>query len=153
MSLTHHWQVITAALKADKERTKAALGSHEVDFLPAALEVIERPVSPTARLTSRVLLAGLAITMSWLVFGRVDVVVSAQGKIQPSGNIKLIQSAGSGVVHAIHVHDGDEVKAGQPLVDLDPTLSGADLAQSQKALANAETRRQASQIKQEKEQD
>ena len=136
MSLAHHWQVIRAALKADRERREGGLRSHEVDFLPAALEVVEKPVSPTARITTWVLLGGLALTAAWLVVGRVDVVVSAEGKSQPSGNIKIIQSAGSGVVHAVYVHDGDAVKAGQPLVDLDPSLSGADLAEAQKALAN-----------------
>jgi hemolysin D len=138
MSLRHHWQVITAALKADKDRRKAGLRSTEVDFLPAALEVIERPVSPTARVTLWVLMTGLALTGLWLVIGRVDVVISATGKTRPSGSVKLIQSPGSGLVRGIYVHDGDAVKAGQALIELDPTLSGADLAQSQKALANAE---------------
>ena len=138
MSFARHWQVMTAALKDDRARRRSGLRSHEVDFLPAALEVIERPVSPTVRITIWVLIIGLAITAAWLFFGRVDVVVSAEGKTQPSGSIKLIQSAGSGVVHAVYVHDGDAVKAGQPLVDLDPSLSGADLAEAQKALANDE---------------
>ena len=136
MSLHHHWQAIRAALKADKERQKGGMRSTEVDFLPAALEVIEKPVSPTGRITLWVLMLGLAITTAWLVFGRVDVVVSAEGKTQPSGNIKLIQSAGSGLVRGVYVHDGDVVRAGQALVDLDPTLSGADLSEAEKAQAN-----------------
>ena len=138
MSLTRHWQVAKAALKAENERLASGLRPAEVDFLPAALEVIERPVSPTGRLTAWVLLAGLGLTALWLVFGHVDVVVSAPGKTQPAGSVKLIQSAGSGLVHGIYVHDGDVVKAGQPLVDLDPTLSGADLAETQKGLVNIE---------------
>jgi len=113
MSLAHNWQVIRAALKADKERRRGSLRSREVDFLPAALEVIERPVSPTARVTTWVLLIGLLITCAWLVLGRVDVVVPASGKIVPTGNIKIVQSPGSGVVHAIYVRDGDVVAKGQ----------------------------------------
>ena len=138
MSVVGTWNVVRAALKEDRERCRSGLRSTEVDFLPAALEVIERPASPTARVTTWVLLIGLAITCAWLVLGRVDVVVSAPGKIVPTGSIKIVQSAGSGVVRAIHVRDGDVVRKGQPLVDLDPTLSGADLAQAQKALLAAE---------------
>ncbi len=138
MSLRSIWRTVAEAIKADRARQKELLPSREADFLPAALEVIERPVSPTARTTTWVSLIGLLLTVLWLLLGRVDVVVSASGKIIPTGNIKLIQSAGSGVVRAIYVHDGDVVKAGDPLVDLDPTLSGADLAQAQKALLNAE---------------
>ena len=138
MSLAHHWQVAKAALQSEKERLATGLRPAEVDFLPAALEVIERPVSPTGRLTAWILLAGLALTSLWAVFGHVDVVVSAPAKTLPPGSVKLIQSAGSGVVRGIYVHDGDRVKAGQPLVDLDPTLSGAELTETQKGLINVE---------------
>jgi len=56
----------------------------------------------------------------------------------PTGNVKLIQAASGGVVRAIHVRNGDVVAKGQALVDLDPTLSSADLAQARKALTAAE---------------
>jgi len=134
----HNWLVFKAAWVADRGERRAIVPSREIDFLPAALEVIERPVSPTARIVTWILLAGLAATLLWAIFGRVDVVASASGQLIPTGNIKLIQAAGTGVVRAIHVRNGDVVKKGQPLLDLDPTLSGADLAQAQKALAAAE---------------
>lgn len=134
MSLFHHWRVIRQALKADRERVKAHRGSSEPTFLPAALEVVERPVSPTGRYTAWTLMIFLAITLLWLIIGRVDIVASASGKILPSGNTKLVQSAGSGVVAAIHVRDGDHVAKGQVLVDLDTTLSQAELGQAKKQL-------------------
>jgi hemolysin D len=137
-ALGHHWRVIREALKADKERRRGARTSLEPEFLPAALEVIERPVSPTGRRTTWVLLVGLVATLAWLVLGRVDVVASAPGKIIPSGNVKIVQSAGSGVVRSIHVRDGDRVRKGQLLVELDPTLSGAELEQARKGLLTAE---------------
>ncbi|MGG6286567.1 HlyD family type I secretion periplasmic adaptor subunit [Leptolyngbya sp. AN03gr2] len=67
-----------------------------------------------------------------------DVVASAPGSVILTGNVKVVQSPGAGVVRAIHVRNGDKVKKGQPLLDLDPTIVGADLAAAQKALANAE---------------
>lgn len=134
----HHWEVLREALRAEKERAKNFVPTREADFLPAALEVAERPVSPTARVTAWVLLGGLAITIAWTVFGRVDVVASAPGSLIPTGNTKLVQSPGQGVVRAIYVRNGDVVRKGQALLDLDPTLTGADLAQAEKALASAE---------------
>lgn len=134
----HHWEVLKEALHAEREKAKSFIPSAEADFLPAALEVAERPVSPTARVTAWVLLVGLAITIVWTVFGRVDVVASAPGSLIPTGNTKLVQSPGAGVVRAIYVRNGDVVRKGQPLLDLDPTLTGADLAQAEKALAAAE---------------
>jgi hemolysin D len=136
--LGHNWSVLKQSLKDDRERRKVHTRSSDTDFLPAALEVIEKPVSPTGRIVTWTLLIGLVATMAWLIFGRVDVVASAPGKIIPTGNVKLVQAPGSGVVRAIYVHDGDVVTKGQALLDLDPTLSSADLAQAQKALAAAE---------------
>lgn len=135
---THNWRVLRAALEEDRERRRRRIRPSEPEFLPAALEVVERPVSPTARIVTWVLMVGLVATVLWMVFGRVDVVASAPGSLMPSGNVKLIQSPGGGVVRAIHVRDGDAVKKGQPLIDLDPTVSGAELAQAEKALAAAE---------------
>ena len=137
-SLGHSWQVFTTALSDDRARRRTVLQLSESEFLPAALEVTERPVSPTARATTWVLLVGLAATIAWLALGRVDIVASAPGKLIPTGNVKLVQAAGSGVVRVIYVRDGDIVYKGQPLLDLDPTLSGADLAEAQKGLAAAE---------------
>lgn len=134
MSVAHHWRVIRDALQADKERRRHHLASHETTFLPAALEVVERPVSPTGRYTAWALIVFLAIAIAWLILGRVDIVASATGKILPSGATKIVQSAGSGVINAIHVRDGDHVTKGEVLVELDTTLANAELDQAKKAL-------------------
>ena len=132
--LAHSWRVIREALKADRERRRNAVPSADAEFLPAALEVIETPVSPTGRLTTWILLAGLVVTILWLVLGRVDVVSSAPGKLMPAGSVKIVQSAGSGVIRSILVHDGDHVRKGQLLIELDTTLATAELQQAEKAL-------------------
>ena len=48
------------------------------------------------------------------------------GKIVPSGRVKLIQAFETGVVRAIHVRDGQHVKEGDKLIELDPTMTEAD---------------------------
>ena len=48
----HHWDVLKEALRADREWRRTFVPSREADFLPAALEVAERPVSPTARMAA-----------------------------------------------------------------------------------------------------
>lgn len=139
-TLRRHWLAVRDAV--DNERAHAAahprLRVEQSDFLPAALEVIERPVSPTARITAWVLLALLAVMLVWLVLGQVDIVASAPGRLVPAEDVKLVQPAEAGVVRAIHVRDGERVRAGQLLVELDPTLSTAEASQATKALAAAE---------------
>lgn len=133
-----HWQALRDALAADREQRAARPPSLEPAFLPAALELVDRPVSPTGRWTGRVLLGLLVVTALWLVWGRVDVVASAPGKIMPSGSTRLVQAAGSGVVAAIHVREGERVRKGQVLIELDTTLSAAELEQARNGLLAAD---------------
>ena len=136
-ALTTNWTQIRAALAEDRAREAARLRIDDAAFLPAVLEVIERPVSPTARLTGRVLTTGVAALIAWLVFGKTEVVAVATGQIVPVGQTQLVQPAEAGVVRRILVHDGDHVVKGQPLVLLDPTVSGAEAAQAAKAYETA----------------
>jgi hemolysin D len=71
-------------------------------------------------------IALIVIAIVWSIFGRVEIVAVAPGKFIPSGQVKVIQAANIGRVKAIHVNDGDSVRAGQALIELDPTLAEAD---------------------------
>ena len=66
----------------------------EHEFLPAALEIMEKPASPGLRMLMLLLCALFAIALLWSVFGRVDVVAVASGRTMPAANVKLIQSIG-----------------------------------------------------------
>lgn len=131
------WASIREALDEERKREKRDRVA-ETGFLPAALELVEKPVSPLGRRTAYVLLAGLVALILWLALGSVDIVASAQGKLSPQGSIKMIQPAEAGIVRRIYVKDGQKVSKGQLLVELDPTVSGTELGQSREALLVAE---------------
>jgi len=99
---------------------------HELAFLPAALEIVETPPSPIGRSIGATIIALFCLALIWASFGHVDIVASAPGKIVPSGRVKLIQPFETGVVRAIHIHDGQSVKAGDVLIELDPTVTTAE---------------------------
>jgi hemolysin D len=99
---------------------------HELAFLPAALEIVETPPSPTGRATGATLMVLFALALIWACFGHVDVIASATGKIVPGGRVKLIQPFETAVVRAIHVRDGQSVKAGEVLIELDATMTMAE---------------------------
>lgn len=101
--------------------------SHEVQFLPAALSLQEQPVNPLARYIKWSIMAFSALALIWACVGEIDVVATAQGKIVPSGKSKVIQPSEVAVVKAIHVYDGQQVKAGDLLVELDASQTGADV--------------------------
>ncbi|NWG32638.1 MAG: HlyD family type I secretion periplasmic adaptor subunit [Rhodocyclaceae bacterium] len=100
--------------------------AHEAQFLPAALELQETPVSPAPRVAMWLLIAFAVIALLWAIFGHIDVVATAHGRIVPSDRTKVIQPFDTAMVKAIHVSDGQTVKAGEVLVELDATRTGAD---------------------------
>ena len=98
----------------------------EMAFLPAALEIVETPPSPLGRAIGASLIVMFGLALGWALVGQVDIVATATGKIVPSGRVKLIQPFETGVVRAIHIRDGQSVKAGEVLIELDPTMTTAE---------------------------
>jgi hemolysin D len=111
--------------------------NHELAFLPAALEIVETPPSPLGRAIGATIIAVFLLALAWASLGSVDIVATAPGKIIPSGRSKVIQPFETGVVRAIDVHDGDMVKTGQVLIELDPTINAADRDHSKSDLVAA----------------
>jgi hemolysin D len=91
----------------------------ERQFLPAALEIVETPAPVLAHALLWTVVAALLVALAWAHFGKVDVVAVAQGQVIAAGRAKLIQPAETAVVKRIHVTDGQAVKAGEVLVELE----------------------------------
>ena len=116
------------AARAGKPARPPALRRGDHEFLPAALEILETPLSPV-RSAMIVTICGLAVaSLAWSYFGRVDIIAAAQGKIQPIGRTKTIQPLETGRVARLAVENGSLVKAGDILVELDPAEAEADEA-------------------------
>jgi hemolysin D len=111
---------------------------YEIAFLPAALEIVESPPSPVGRAIGISIIAMFCFGLAWACLGSVDIVATATGKIVPGGRTKLIQPLEAGVVRAIHVHDGQNVKAGDILIELDPTITEAEQEHQKADLVAAE---------------
>ena len=118
---------MTAARKIIRFPEGRRRRADETAFLPAALEVMERPPSPVGRAIGMTIILLFCSALAWAALCRVDVVATAPGKIVVNGRTKVIQPAETGVVRAIHVRDGATVRAGDVLIELDPTISGAEL--------------------------
>jgi hemolysin D len=131
--LGRHWTVWKAAWQADAGKGSGTLGTgcltpspSTTEFLPAVLEIQQAPPSPIGRAILWTILAVFTAGVLWATFGSIDIVATAQGKIIPSGYSKTIQPYETGVIAAIHVQDGQTVKKGDVLIELDPTLNRAD---------------------------
>jgi hemolysin D len=118
---------------------KLARQRDEVAFLPAALEIQETPPNPIGRAVMWCLVALVIVAIAWASLGHIDIVAVAPGKVIPSDRVKVIQPIATGQVRAIHVRDGQEVKQGQTLIELDPTIAFAERDRLAKQLKDEET--------------
>lgn len=98
----------------------------EAAFLPAALSLQATPPHPSPRRAIWAIIALFSIALFWAALGKIDIVAVAPGRIVVSNGTKVIQPLETSVVKAIHVEDGAKVKAGQLLIQLDPTVARAD---------------------------
>ena len=116
------------AARADERQqpSRIAPAGKAVEFLPAVLEIQDAPPSPIGRAMAWTIIAVFTAGAVWASIGKIDIVAVAQGKTSPSGYSKIVQPLDSGVITAIHIRDGQEVKQGDVLIELDPTQSGAD---------------------------
>lgn len=99
---------------------------HELQFLPAALEIQETPPSPIGRAITWSIVVLFTLAILWACVGKIDIVATAHGKIVPSDRTKLIQPLEIGTVSLIHVKEGQRVKKGDVLIELDTTSTAAD---------------------------
>src|SRR5215470_600542 len=98
----------------------------ELAFLPAALEIAETPPSPVGRAIAATIMLLFCAALAWAWWGTIDIVASATGKIVSSEGTKVVQPFETGVVRSIRVQDGQAVRAGDILIELDPTLNAAE---------------------------
>lgn len=97
------------------------------EFRPLLVEIEERPTSPLGRGLLWTILAFMVIATLWLFLAKIDVVVTARGKVIPSGEIKVLQPIETGVISNICVMEGDYVTKGEILMEIDPSVTDTNL--------------------------
>ncbi|PSF31391.1 secretion protein HlyD [Aphanothece hegewaldii CCALA 016] len=92
---------------------------------------------PPATFPQRLIIGGLAFCMlvgSWVWLGSIEEVGHAQGKLVPKGATYKIQPLELGKVSYVAIKEGDEVKAGQILVEFDTELAQKEVERLQQML-------------------
>jgi len=110
--------------ESSKEHRK--LAPEKLAFLPAALEIQAAPPPKWSRSLLWAISGLIVMLILWASWAEIDIIATAQGKIVPSGRVKVIQPLETGVVKTIFVKEGQQVKAGDKLIALDNTASQAD---------------------------
>lgn len=93
----------------------------ETDFLPEALEIVEKPSSPLGHFTIWTIIIIVVIFIIWACVGELDEVAVATAKIVPQSGVQIVQSMYEGTITEILAEEGETVTKGQALIKLDTT--------------------------------
>lgn len=104
-----------------------------------AFKKYARELSGKSTIGSSILLLSIltliALMVAWAAVTELDSVVRGPGKVISASQNQLVQASDSGVVQARYVEEGQVVKAGEPLFDIDPVEAKSQLDQRRQRLA------------------
>ncbi len=101
------------------DKAGAASASNNNDGLPIA-------DLPTRRIGYAILFVTFGLFGSWATFAPLDSAALAPGVVTVKSYRKTVQHLEGGIVKALHVRDGDQVAAGEVLIELDTTQASAE---------------------------
>ncbi|MGK7896674.1 MAG: HlyD family efflux transporter periplasmic adaptor subunit [Xenococcus sp. (in: cyanobacteria)] len=119
-------QIPAAPIKVDTKNTSWS------NSLQTLLE------KPPATLPQRVITGGMVFCLvfgTWAWLGHIEEVGTAQGKLVPKGETYKIDALEAGKVTTILVEEGEAVKAGQVMVELDAELSRKEIERLEQMLS------------------
>lgn len=90
------------------------------DFRPVIAEFEDAPQNPLAHFVFWSIIFLGVFTAAWMYFTSVDIVISARGIVFPKGEVIQIQSAQTGILKQLYVHEGDKVFKGDILAVITP---------------------------------
>jgi len=111
---------------AEPQNEKKQLSSEALEFSPGLLSIQESPPPKLPRIITYILTTLFFILLIWAIFGELDVVATAEGRLVPKTYVKIVQPAEGGIVKDILVHEGQRVKKGQVLMRMDSNLTDAE---------------------------
>jgi hemolysin D len=80
--------------------------------------------------------------VTWACIAKIEESIPAQGKLEPQGQVKNIQVPVNGVIKQIRVQDGQVVKAGDVLLEVDPEAPKSQLKSLTEVLKTLEQENQ-----------
>lgn len=140
---TAHHQLINLTSKAESQQDAVTAPNITPPVrLPSNnSQTFESPVIlQQSSFWSQAILWGLmgvtTVAIVWASVAKIEEAIPATGKLEPVGTVKEVQAPVGGVVKAIYVEDGQRVKKGARLLQLDPTAAQSQLASLQKVRAS-----------------
>lgn len=111
-----------------------------IEFLPEALEIVERPAAPLGDIIIWLVFLLLFAFILWACFGKMDEVATARGQIKADEGIQEVQAAGTGIVTEIRVKEGEKVRRGDVLYCMEKDIEQKSIDYSEGEIGLLELR-------------
>jgi hemolysin D len=125
----------------EPERALVRVQTEEItQWSPALQEVLQSPPSklPLYTFAGALLMLSGVITWSW--FGQIDEIGKAQGKLVPQGSVYKLQIPETGKIARLAIKEGNQVRKGQVLVELEPESLHTEIALQKQLLTTSQLR-------------
>ncbi len=110
------------------------------EFLPETLEIVERPTAPLGNIIIWLVFVLLLAFILWACIGKMDEVATARGQITVEEGAQEIRAAGTGIVTAVKVKEGDIVQCGDVLYCMEKEIEQKNIDYSKGEIGLLELR-------------
>lgn len=114
-----------------RNNDKTSFNKLRVEFLPEALEIVEKPASPLGNIIIWFVFFLLFAFVLWACIGKIDEVAVARGQIISDAGVQELQAAGTGIVTEVKVQEGQTVKKGDVLYSIDKEMEKLNIDYSE----------------------
>ncbi|WP_230425680.1 HlyD family type I secretion periplasmic adaptor subunit [Spartinivicinus ruber] len=129
-----------ARLKGSKERIKEVafkakvadnMPSYDLDYMSDTSAAMMLKTPKGSRVLLFAVLSVVIVLLIWAAWADVDEVTRGEGKVIPSTHLQVVQNLEGGILKELYVAEGDMVKKGQSLMQLDDTRFASSFRESE----------------------
>lgn len=127
--------ILEYILKHNKKKNE----NLKYDFMPDILEIIEKPANATGKVIIWSIAAFLLLAVLWAGLSKADIVVTAEGFVEPVGTVITVQAKAGGNITEVYKRNGSYVKKGEIVAREDTVLTDIDIAGTEQEIQRLET--------------
>ena len=116
--------------RSDPNPARPALQRGDAQYLSPSQAAYELEPARGAVWSVYLMLAALAVGLTWAALAQVDMITRSDARVIPEGREQVIASLEGGILRELKVREGESVVAGQPLALMDPTRVEAQQGES-----------------------
>lgn len=106
------------------------MASPDIEYMSELRAAVSRRPTILANIILIAVLVFFILAILWASWAQIDQVSTGEGRVIPSGHVQVVQNLEGGILSELYVAEGDHVKQGQVLMQLDDTQFSSDFMEN-----------------------